>query len=158
MVGERTAVSDWVSCVDQTIAITTDVIVGFPGETDEQFQNTYDLLAELKFDAVHSAAYSTRPGTFAASKYPDAVPAEVKKTRLAAIEALQENISTVINSKMLALTVSVLAETHDKGRWQGRTCANKLVFFDGGSDLSGKEVPVVIEKTSAWSMQGKTAI
>ena len=139
------------------IAITTDVIVGFPGETDEQFKNTYDLLAELKFDAVHSAAYSTRPGTFAAGKYADDVPAEVKKTRLAAVEALQEKISTGINSKLLGQTVEVLVETRHEGRWRGRTCADKLVFFDGGSDLAGKDVPVVIEKTSAWSVQGRAA-
>ncbi len=137
------------------IAITTDVIVGFPCETEERFKNTYDLLAELKFDAVHSAAYSARPGTFAAVKYADDVPAEVKKARLAAVEALQEKISTAINSKMLGQTVPVLAETYDKGRWQGRTSADKLVFFNGGNDLAGKEVPVVIEKTSAWSVQGK---
>ena len=104
---------------------------------------------------MHSAAYSARPGTFAAVKYADDVPAEVKKARLAAVEALQEKISTAINSKMLGQTVPVLAETYDKGRWQGRTSADKLVFFNGGNDLAGKEVPVVIEKTSAWSVQGK---
>ena len=140
------------------IAITTDVIVGFPGETDKQFKNTYDLLAGLKFDAVHSAAYSTRPGTFAASKYADDVPDEVKRTRLAAVEALQEKISTGINSKMLGQTVVVLAETCDKGRWQGRTYTDKLVFFEGDGDLAGKEVSVVIQKTSAWSVQGKATI
>lgn len=137
------------------IAVTTDVIVGFPGETDEQFQNTYNLLVELKFDAVHSAAYSIRPGTLAASKYPDDVPADVKKARLAAVETLQEQISTEINSRLLGQTVEVLVETQDRGRWQGRTCADKLVFFSGGRDLPGRMARVKIEKTSAWSMQGK---
>jgi tRNA-2-methylthio-N6-dimethylallyladenosine synthase len=137
------------------ITVTTDVIVGFPGETDEQFRNTYNLLAELKFEAIHSAAYSIRPGTYAASKYEDDVPAEVKKARLAAVEALEENISTEINARLLGQTVEVLVETRDKGRWQGRTRADKLVFFSGGTDLEGKEVGVLIEKTSAWSMQGK---
>ncbi len=137
------------------IAISTDVIVGFPSESDEQFQNTYKLLAELKFDTVHSAAYSTRSGTLAANKYTDDVPSEVKKARLAAIEALQEKISMEINSKMLGQRVEVLVETHDKGRWRGRTRADKLVFFSGGNDLTGKQVTVIIEKTSAWSVQGK---
>ena len=137
------------------ITVTTDVIVGFPGETDEQFRNTYNLLAELKFEAIHSAAYSIRPGTYAASKYEDDVPAEVKKARLAAVEALEENISTEINARLLGQTVEVLVETRDKGRWQGRTRADKLVFFSGGTDLEGKEGGVLIEKTSAWSMQGK---
>jgi tRNA-2-methylthio-N6-dimethylallyladenosine synthase len=137
------------------IAITTDVIVGFPGESAEQFQNTYNLLAELKFDAVHSAAYSPRPGTLAACKYADDVPAEIKKARLDAVEQLQENVSTGINARMLGRTIEVLVEAENKSRWQGRTRSDKIVFFSGGDDLIGKPVMVVIEKTSPWSLQGR---
>jgi tRNA-2-methylthio-N6-dimethylallyladenosine synthase len=137
------------------IAITTDVIVGFPGESDEQFHNTYNLLAELKFDAVHVATYSPRPGTLAASRYADDVPAEVKKARLAAVEQLQGKIATEINARMLGRTVDVLVEARNKSRWQGRTREDKIVFFSGGDELIGKPVKVTIEKASPWSLQGK---
>ena len=139
------------------IAITTDVIVGFPGESEEQFRKTYNLLAELKFDAVHVAAYSPRPGTLAAHKYADDVPAEVKKARLDAIEQLQGKIAAEINARMLGQTVEVLVEGQNKGRWQGRTRSDKIVFFAGGNDLTGKQIMVTIEKTSSWSLQGKAS-
>jgi tRNA-2-methylthio-N6-dimethylallyladenosine synthase len=137
------------------IAISTDIIVGFPGESDEQFKNTYKLLEELRFDAVHVAAYSIRPGTLAAKKYADDVPEEVKKYRLAAVEKLQEEVAARINSAMLGQPVEVLAENMNKGRWQGRTRSDKIVFFTGGKDLAGRLVNVHIEKTSPWSFQGK---
>jgi tRNA-2-methylthio-N6-dimethylallyladenosine synthase len=137
------------------IAISTDVIVGFPGESDEQFQNTYNLLSELKFDAVHSAAYSPRPSTLASREYEDNVPADVKKARLAAAEALQKSIATEINARLQGQTVEVLVEAQNKGRWQGRTRSDKLVFFSGGDSLIGKQVMVKVEKTSPWSLQGK---
>ena len=139
------------------IAITTDVIVGFPGESEEQFRKTYNLLAELKFDAVHVAAYSPRPGTLAAHKYADDVPAEVKKARLDAVEQLQGKIAAEINARMLGQTVEVLVEGQNKGRWQGRTRSDKIVFFAGGNDLTGKQIMVTIEKTSSWSLQGKAS-
>lgn len=138
------------------IAISTDIIVGFPGESEKQFQNTYNLLAELKLDAVHVAAYSTRPGTLAAKKYADDVPPEVKKYRLAAIEALQEKIVSEINARIIGHTAEVLVETQKKGRWQGRTGSDKIVFFTGGNNLIGKLVMVKIEKAGSWSLQGKT--
>ena len=68
------------------IALSTDVIVGFPGETEEQFLNTFNLLSEIRFDMVHVAAYSPRPGTLAAREMEDNVPPEVKKERLEKIE------------------------------------------------------------------------
>jgi tRNA-2-methylthio-N6-dimethylallyladenosine synthase len=140
------------------IAITTDVIVGFPGESEEQFRQTYNLLAELKFDAVHVASYSPRPGTLAARKYADDVPAEVKKARLNAVEGFQGKIAAEINARMLGQTVEVLVEGQNKGRWQGRTRSDKIVFFSGGADLIGKMVMVTIKKTGPWSLQGTATI
>jgi len=136
------------------ISITTDVIVGFPGESEAQFQNTYDLLAELKFDAVHVAAYSPRPGTLAASKYADDVPPEAKKSRLSAIEKLQEQIAGEINSNLQGQTLEVLVEGRNKGKWQGRTRGDKIVFFSEGDNLTGMAVMVRIEKAGPWSLQG----
>ncbi len=138
------------------IALSTDVIVGFPSETDEQFQQTADLLAELKFDTVHVAAYSPRPGTMAARKLEDNIPLAEKRRRLDHIERLQERIATEINSRLRGQTVAVLVEGKMKGRWQGRTRGGKIVFFDGSQDYLGKLMNIRIEKTSPWSLQGRS--
>jgi tRNA-2-methylthio-N6-dimethylallyladenosine synthase len=137
------------------IAITTDVIVGFPDEADQQFQNSANLLAELKFDAVHVAAYSSRAGTLAAEKLVDNVLPEVKRERLAFLECQQEQISSSINARLLAQSVEVLVEVKKRGKWQGRSRSDKLVFFTGGEELIGKLVNIKIEKCGPWSLQGK---
>ena len=92
------------------VAITTDVIVGFCGETEEEFQHTYDLLAGLEFEKVHVAAYSPRPGTIAYRKLADDVPQEVKAARLRAIEQLEAGVSARINGRLLGAEVEVLVE------------------------------------------------
>jgi len=136
--------------------MSTDVIVGFPSESEEQFRATADLLRELRFDAVHVAAYSTRPDTIAAKKLEDNVPPAVKKERLDIIERLQEEIATEINSRLLGKTVEVLVEGRRKGRWHGRSRSGKLVFFSDNDEMLGKIVKVKIEKTSPWALQGVT--
>jgi len=136
------------------IALSTDVIVGFPSESEEQFRRTFDLLAELRFDTVHVAAYSPREGTIAARKLEDDIPADEKKKRLNMVEQLQESIATEINSRLLGKTVEILVEGRKKGKWQGRTRSDKLVFFMDNENLYGKLVNVKIEKTSPWSLQG----
>ncbi|MFV1949003.1 MAG: tRNA (N6-isopentenyl adenosine(37)-C2)-methylthiotransferase MiaB [Anaerolineales bacterium] len=135
-------------------SIATDVIVGFPGETAEQFQSTYDLLDELRLDVVHLARYSVRPGTTAARKMEDDVTDEEKWIRFRQIETLQEKIATEINQKYLDQTVEVLFEGEQKGRWRGRTPTNKLVFVESDQDLIGKICNVSITWTGPWSMQG----
>jgi len=130
------------------------VIVGFPGETAEQFQDSYDLLNELKLDVVHLARYSVRPGTVASRKMEDDVPDEEKWRRFRLIEELQEGIAAEINQSYQGKTVSVLFEGESKGRWRGRTPTNKLVFVESNQDLLGKVVPVLITWTGPWSMQG----
>jgi len=139
------------------IALSTDVIVGFPSETNEQFQETANFLAEVRFDTVHVAAYSPRPGTIAARELEDNVPPEEKKARLATIEKLQEKIATGINAGLFGKTVEVLVDDQNKKKWQGRTRSAKLVFFSDKNDCSGKLVNITIEKTSPWSLQGKIA-
>ncbi len=136
------------------VAIATDVIVGFPGETEEQFQRTYDLLAELKLDVAHLARYSTRPGTVAARKMSDDVPEEEKWRRFRMLEELQEKIASHINARYLGTETEVLFEEQVKGRWRGRTPTNKLVFVESDEDLRGKLLPVRITWTGPWSMQG----
>ncbi|GIW10820.1 MAG: tRNA-2-methylthio-N(6)-dimethylallyladenosine synthase [Dehalococcoidia bacterium] len=135
------------------VSLATDIIVGYPGESERAFQNTYDLLEELAIDVVHVAAYSPRPGTLAA-RLPDDVPPAVKKARLHAIEALQARVSAAFNARYLGQTVEVLVEQKVKGRWSGRTRTNKLVFWEQEGDLLGQLVPVRIARTGAWSLQG----
>ncbi len=136
------------------LAMSSDVIVGFPGESEGQFGKTYDLLRELRFDTVHVACYSPRPGTIAARKLRDEVPAEEKIRRRKKIEMLQEGIATEINRKLLSQTVEVLVEGRKKGKWWGRTRTDKLVFFEDEADRMGQLVEVKLEKTSPWSLQG----
>jgi tRNA-2-methylthio-N6-dimethylallyladenosine synthase len=136
------------------IALSTDVIVGFPSESQEQFQATVDLLRELRFDSVHTATYSPRPDTIAARNLEDNVPPSVKKERLDTIERLQERIATEINSQLLGKTVEVLVDGRKKDRWHGRSRSGKLVFFSENDELLGKIVKVKIEKTSPWALQG----
>ncbi len=143
------------------ISLSTDIIVGFCGETEEEFQHTLDLLAEIRFDVVHVAAYSVRPGTVAA-RWEDDVPLAEKKHRLHAVEELQARIALEINQQYLGKTEEVLVEeentTHERKQWRGRNRTNKLVFFpqpEGESNFqAGNLVKVRIERTTAWSLQG----
>ncbi len=136
------------------VALSTDVIVGFPGETYEHFQETFNLLQDIRFDMVHVAAYSPRPGTIAARELADNVPPEEKRRRLALIEGLQEKVLAEINSALKGKTVEVLVEDKQKSKWRGRTRTGKLVFFSDDGEHRGRLVPVKIERTSPWSLQG----
>ena len=139
-------------------SLSTDIIVGFPGETDDQFQRTYDLVEELRMDKVHCAAYSTRPGTTADRTMEDNVPHDVKVSRRRSIDALQEKILTEVNNDLIGNEFEVLVEARKKGKWQGRTRSNKLVFIpmqEGDDDRMGELVEVRIERAGAWSLQGQ---
>ncbi len=138
------------------VSLATDVIVGFSGETEAQFQRTLDLLAEVRFDVVRVAMYSVRPGTHAGDHMPDDVPQAEKKSRLLRVEALHERIAGELNAALLGQTVEVLVEGRDeeKGRWKGRTRTNKLVFFADERNFLGRMVQVRIERTGPWSLQG----
>ena len=139
------------------VALSTDIIVGFPSETEADFRQTVNLLTVTNFDTVHVAAYSPRAGTYAARHLEDDVPPAIKKERLNAIERLQEEIQTEINARLLGRTVEVLVEGKNKGKWYGRTRTDKLVFFGSGRDYLGQMVGVTIDKTSPWSLQGTVA-
>jgi tRNA-2-methylthio-N6-dimethylallyladenosine synthase len=135
------------------VAIATDIIVGFPGETEEQFQRTYDLLEELRLDVTHMARYSVRPGTLAERRLPDDVPDEEKWRRFRSLEEQQERIVGEINARCLGETVEVLFEEKVRGRWRGRTPTNKLVFAEAEEDLRGQARKATITWTGPWSMQ-----
>lgn len=137
------------------VSIATDIIVGFPGETEGQFQDTYDLLADLKLDVAHLARYSPRTGTVSARRMEDDVPDEEKWRRFRLLEDLQESIVAAIHVTYQDQTVTVLFEEKSKkGRWRGRTETNKLVFVESQDELRGKLLPVQIDWTGPWSMLG----
>jgi tRNA-2-methylthio-N6-dimethylallyladenosine synthase len=159
------------SCVDLVgrikatvpgVAISTDVIVGFPGETEEQFERSLEVVAACEFDKVHTACYSPRDGTVSAT-WDDDIPQEVKAERQARLEALQETIVTKRNAALLHQTVEVLVEDTQSARrdvpqWRGRTRTGKLVYLPrADEDLRGRLVQVRVEKTSPWAMQGVPA-
>ncbi len=136
-------------------SIATDIIVGFPGETKEQFENTYRLLEELRLDVAHLARYSPRPGTVAARYMEDDVPDEEKWRRFWTLEALQERIVGEINERLLGKEVEVLVEGRRKGRWMGRTRNFKLVFFSDERDWHGRLATVRITWAGPWSLIGE---
>ena len=138
------------------VGLVSDIIVGFPSETEAQFRQTVNLLTGLRFDAVHLAAYSPRPGTIAAREMADDVPEDEKKRRLKMLEGLQENILTEINAQLKGKIVEILVEGKQKGKWFGRTGTDKLVFFTDNVNYMGKLVNLRIDQTSPWSLQGTT--
>jgi tRNA-2-methylthio-N6-dimethylallyladenosine synthase len=144
-------------------SIATDVIVGFPGETESQFQRTYDLLAELRLDKAHIARYSSRPQTLAARLLPDDVPSEEKERRRKALDDLQAQIAGQINARLLDQMVEVLVEGQKKAgsehsrreRWWGRTRSDKLVYFEDERDWHGRLASVRITWAGPWSLIGE---
>jgi tRNA-2-methylthio-N6-dimethylallyladenosine synthase len=133
--------------------ITTDIIVGYPGETEAQFQETCSLLEELRFDKVHVAAYSPRPGTIAWRKLADDVPATVKSDRLHRIEAIERRISQEINDTYVGTVQPVLIEGVRGQQPFGRTRTGKLVHLDTPA-RTGAIVDVRIEHAGPFSLRG----
>lgn len=137
------------------VSVGTDIIVGFPGESEAAFMNTYDTLAELKLDVAHLARYSPRPGTYSARYLSDDVPAEEKMRRFRALEDLQKEVVGNLNAVYLGKSIPVLFEGKSKNRWRGRTPTNRLVFVETDQDLLGQELDVRIKWTGPWSLLGE---
>lgn len=139
------------------IALTTDLIVGFPGETEEEFSETLDLVRRIGFDAAFTFVYSPRPGTPAA-ELPGQVEPEVKRDRITRLIALQEECSAERNRALAGRRVEVLVEgpsKTDPAVLSGRTRTNKLVHFPGAPELAGTLVWVEIDDTHPWTLYGK---
>ena len=137
--------------------ITTDIIVGFPGETEEDFQQTLDLVEKVRFDGAFTFIYSPRTGTPAA-RFKEQIDSEVKKERIQRLNDLVNKIGKEINEKYLNKTVEVLVEGTSKTNAEmlsGKTEGNKTVIFPGDSSLTGKFVEVVIEEPQTWILKGK---
>ena len=139
------------------VSLTTDIITGFPGETEEDFADSLSALQELRFDLVHSAAYSEREGTPAATME-GALPVKVRLKRLNALNALQDAITLDINKQLEGQTVEVLADDaapKGGGFLQGRTPQDKVVIFEGSKALLGEFLKVKITKAEAWCLHGE---
>ncbi len=149
------ALVDKIRATIPDVAIHTDIIVGFCGETESQFMDTYQILADLRLDKVHLAKYSPRPHTVSARRMEDDVSEFEKDRRFKMLEALQAQILAEKNQLLLGKHVQVLVEERHKGKWRGRTPQNKLVFFEADGDLRGKLVDLEITWTSPWSLQGR---
>ena len=137
------------------VAIHTDIIVGFPGETRAQFMQTYRILDELKLDKAHLARYSPRPQTVSQRRMEDDVPDEEKRERHRMLEDLQSRVVARINGQFLGQRVEVLVEAAQKGRWRARTPQNKLVFFEAEGDWKGRLATVEVTWTGPWTMQAR---
>jgi tRNA-2-methylthio-N6-dimethylallyladenosine synthase len=136
-------------------AINTDVIVGYPTETEEDFLETMRLAEELRLDMYHIAKYSPRPRT-RSSKMKDDVLPEVKEERRVRLNELASAINAEKSAELLGQTVEVLVEDFQekKNRWRGRTPHNKLVFFESEADCFGRLVDVKINWTGPFSLIG----
>ncbi len=139
------------------VNVTTDVIVGFPGETEHDFQGTLSLIEEAGFGTVYAAAYSPRPGTRAA-ELPDSVPPAEKARRLAAVLALSRRIALAVHLPRVGTTVEVLVEAFlpEKERLVGKTRDFRTVLFPGDPAMIGRFAMVEIEGATAGSLSGVT--
>jgi len=142
------------------VAVTTDIIVGFPGESAADFDDTMKALAEFRFDGIFSFRYSPREGT-AAYAMSDAVADEEKARRLVELQALQREITEACNARQVGREVEVLVEgpsRRDPGAWKGRTRANRIVNFPAaGSIVAGDFVRVRITGAGFLSLEGRVA-
>jgi len=140
------------------VAIHTDIIVGFPGETHEQFMDTYRLLEEIEIDKAHLSKYSVRPKTIAARQMPDDVSHQEKRDRWAKLEKLQKDILEKKNQSLRGQTVRVLVEKREGDRLYGRTDQGKAVYFDDDrNDRMGQIVDVRIDWTGPFTLIGRAA-
>lgn len=161
LMGRKYTISEYLELVKKirekikNVSITTDIIVGFPGETEEDFLKTIDVVNEVKYDLAYTFIFSPREGTPAA-KMKDEVSMEEKKERLARLNELINKYALISNEKMKDKTVDVLiiSESDKKDKYMGYTENMKLVNVDCDSEFLGKIIPVKITEAKTWSLDG----
>lgn len=162
LMGRRHTKEDYINLFNKikaampNVAISTDIIVGFPNETDEQFADTIDIVNHCKFDSAFTFIYSRREGTPAA-KMDDNVSEEIKKERLRVLNTYINKYALENSEKQIGKTVKVLVDGPSKKNEQilsGYSEYNKIVLFEGSEDLIGKIVKVEITKANTWSLYG----
>jgi tRNA-2-methylthio-N6-dimethylallyladenosine synthase len=142
----------------ENLSLTTDLIVGFPGETEEDFQKTLNMVEKVEFDSAFMFRYSIREGT-EASSFPDDVPEKVKLERLHTLIELQKQVSKRKNQRMVGKTLKVLVDERgkrDKERWKGKTRNNKTVVIEAGKDILGKISSVKIYDADSFTLFGRS--
>jgi len=140
------------------VALSTDMIVGFPGETDADFDDTMTLTAAVRYHSMFSFKYSERPNTLAEKRLRDTVPEEIKTQRIVALQALQREIQLELNAAMVGRTMAVLVDAASRRRdteLSGRTATNVVVNLPGRGDWIGRTVPVRIERAGPHSVWGR---
>ena len=152
---------EWLKTARRPYAITTDIIVGFPGETESDFQQTLDLLDEVEYDSLFSFKYSPRPNT-AALQMEDRIPEDEKQRRLAVLQEKQRAIQIRRNAALIGSLREVLVEGRNAalGQWIGRTSDNRTLNFTHPADddtLVGKYLPVRVTRSGPNSLVGETA-
>lgn len=152
----RSAFKKFRKGLEKEIAISTDVIVGFPGETENQFKNTVKLFKETKFDMAYIAKYSPRPGT-AAEKMEDNVPKKEKERRYKILTEILKKTAQAKNKKFVGKEIEVLPEEEKDGFLIGKSRHYKTVKFEGNKNLIGNFVKVKILRTSPFGLKGELA-
>ncbi len=135
------------------VTMTTDIICGFPTETEAEFLETVDIIKQVEFDMIFTFLYSPRPGTPAANME-DQIPHEEKVRRFELLSSVQNDIADKLNDKYIGKTVRVLCETNENGKCSGRTTGNKIVNFDGNARV-GQFANVEITAAAAYILRGK---
>ncbi|MEG1911395.1 MAG: tRNA (N6-isopentenyl adenosine(37)-C2)-methylthiotransferase MiaB [Cloacibacillus sp.] len=155
--GQYLALVDKIRAALPDVSLTTDLIVGFPGETDDDFRASCRMLEEVKFDIVHTAAYSPREGTRAAMM-DGQIESRVKAARLNEINGIQARIARNSNEQYVGQRFEMLADgfaPRGEGKIQGRTMTDKVVIIDGDQSDFGRLIPVVVTRASHWSLEGE---
>ena len=143
------------------VALSTDMIVGFPGETEADFEATLSLTRQAQFQSMFSFKYSPRPNTLAEKRLPDDVPEVEKTRRIVELQSVQRGIQTALNQTLIGATVDVLVDAASRRRQtelSGRTTQNVVVNLPGPPEWIGQRVAVTIERAGAHSVWGRSAI
>jgi tRNA-2-methylthio-N6-dimethylallyladenosine synthase len=149
----------WIRAASRPISITTDIIVGFPGETEKDFEESVTLLDEFGYDGVYAFTYSPRPNT-TASTMPDAIPEEEKSRRLTVLQDRQRQIQIERNNKLVGASFEILVDAHHAARnqWAGRSTSNFIVNFTSPrQNLLGEYVQVDVTRAAPFSLVGEHA-
>ena len=140
------------------ICLSTDMIVGFPGETDLEFDETMSLVSQVGYHSMFSFKYSERPNTLASKRFPDDVPAAVKTSRIVRLQETQKQIQDALHAGRIGSEVDVLVDSTSRRReWEvaGRTTGNTVVNFTASEQLVGSLVSVRITGSSPFSLRGE---
>ena len=143
------------------VALSTDMIVGFPGETDADFDDTLSLTRAAQFHSMFSFKYSPRPNTLADKRLPDDVPEDEKTRRIVELQAMQRTIQSSLHEAMVGSMVDVLVDASSRKReteLSGRTSQNTVVNLPGPADWIGRTVPVRIERAGPHSVWGQARL